>query len=55
MHFDQFENEEAHLFLQGLDSFKKFAAELHASQLELEPQLDILSLAASTEDFFGTE
>lgn len=55
MHFDQFENEEAHLFLQGLDSFKKFAAELHASQLELEPKLDILSLAASTEDFFGVE
>jgi quinol monooxygenase YgiN len=52
MHFDQFENEEAHEFLQSLASFKKFAAELHASQLEIEPKLDILSLVASTEDFF---
>jgi hypothetical protein len=53
MHFDQFENEEAHLFLQELASFKKFAEELHASRLEVEPKLDILSLAASTEVFFG--
>jgi len=52
MHFDQFENEEAHLFLQSLESFKKFAAALHASQLEVEPKLDLLSLAASTEEFF---
>jgi quinol monooxygenase YgiN len=55
MHFDQFENEAAHEFLQSLASFKKFAAELDASQLELEPKLDILSLVASTEDFFGAE
>jgi len=52
MHFDQFENEEAHLFLQGLASFKKFAAELSASKLEKEPKLDLLSMAASTESFF---
>jgi len=52
MHFDQFLNEEAHLVLQGLDSFKKFASELHASQLEVEPVLDLLSLTASTESYF---
>lgn len=53
MHFDQFENEEAHLFLQSLESFKKFAKELWASQLEVEPKLDLLTLVASTEHFFG--
>ncbi|MEO5595179.1 MAG: hypothetical protein ABIR15_11090 [Chitinophagaceae bacterium] len=53
MHFDQFENEEAHLVLQELDSFKKFATELWASSLEIEPQLELLSLVASTEAFFG--
>ncbi|MDN3581014.1 hypothetical protein [Mucilaginibacter flavus] len=52
MHFDQFESEEAHLVLQGLESFKKFAAELWASELEVEPVLDLLSLAASTEDYY---
>ena len=52
MHFDQLENEEAHLFLQDLASFKKFAEELDASGLEVEPKLDILSLVASTESYF---
>ena len=50
MHLDHFENEEAHLVLQSLASFKKFANELWASQLEVEPKLDILTLASSTED-----
>ena len=52
MHFDQFENEDAHLKLQGLASFKKFAEELHASGLEAEPKLELLSLVAATEDYF---
>lgn len=52
MHFDQFENEEAHLLLQELPSFKKFATELWASELEVEPVLELLSLAASTEKYF---
>jgi hypothetical protein len=52
MHFDQFENEEAHLALQDMDSFKKFAQDLHASRLEVEPRLDLLSLVAATEDYF---
>ncbi|GAA3958905.1 hypothetical protein [Mucilaginibacter dorajii] len=52
MHFDQFENEEAHLLLRELLSFKKFAAELWASELEVEPVLELLSLAASTEAYF---
>ena len=52
MHFDQFENEEAHLLLQELTSFKKFADELDASGLEVEPKLELLSLAASTELYF---
>ena len=53
MHFDQFENEEAHQVLQSLESFKKFSAELWGSNLEIEPTLELLSLGASTEDFFG--
>ena len=53
MHFDQFENEEAHQVLQELASFKKYSAELWASNLETEPQLELLSLVASTEEFFG--
>ncbi len=53
MHFDHFENEEAHQVLQGLESFKKFDAELWASKLEVEPTLELLSLVASSEDFFG--
>jgi hypothetical protein len=52
MHFDQFENEEAHQVLQSLDSFKKFADELWASKLEVEPVLELPSLVASTETFF---
>lgn len=52
MHFDQFENEEAHLVLQKLASFKKFDADLWASKLEAEPELELLDLVASTEDFF---
>lgn len=52
MHFDQLENEEAHQVLQSLASFKKFAAELWASGLEVEPKLDLLTLVASTENYF---
>jgi hypothetical protein len=52
MHFDQFENEEAHEVLTGLRSFKKFAAELEASSWEVEPKLELLSLVAATDDFF---
>lgn len=52
MHFDQFENEEAHEVLTSLVSFKKFDAELMASGLEAAPQLELLSLVASTEVFF---
>ena len=48
MHFDQFENEEAHQFLTSLQSFKKFAAELEASGVKVEPKLELLSLVAST-------
>lgn len=52
MHFDQLENEEAHEVLTSLESFKKFDSELLASGLETDPQLEILSLVASTEVFF---
>jgi quinol monooxygenase YgiN len=52
MHFDQFEDEAAHEVLQGLKSFRIFAAELEASDLEQEPQLELLSLVGSTETFF---
>ena len=52
MHFDQLENEEAHQVLQWLPSFKKFADELWASGLEAEPVLELLSLVASTEEYF---
>lgn len=52
MHFDQFENEEAHQFLTELESFKKFADELLASGLEIEPALELPNLVASTEAFF---
>ena len=51
MHFDQFENEAAHLVLQELASFKKFASELEA-WLITEPKLELLSLVASTEQYF---
>ncbi|MDB5130822.1 MAG: hypothetical protein JWR02_571 [Mucilaginibacter sp.] len=53
MHFDQFENEAAHEVLTGLESFKKFAAGLSASNPEVEPKLELPALVASTEDFFG--
>lgn len=48
MHLDHFENEEAHQVLQSLSSFKKFADELWASKLEAEPELELLTVAAST-------
>ena len=47
MHFDHFDNEEAHNVLTGLESFKKFSDELLASNLEVEPKLELLSLVAS--------
>ncbi len=47
-HFDQFENEEAHQVLTGLKSFQKFQTELKASVLEVEPQWDLLTLAAAS-------
>lgn len=50
MHLDHLENEEAHQFLQSLSSFKKFADELWASGLEVEPKLELLTLVASTEE-----
>jgi hypothetical protein len=53
MHFDQFENEEAHQVLQSLESFKKFAEELWDSRLEVKPKLELPALVASTEAFFG--
>jgi len=53
MHFDQLENEEAHQVLTSLESFKKFDSELCASGLEAEPKLELLSLVASTEEYFG--
>jgi hypothetical protein len=52
MHFDQFDSEESHLLLQELASFKKFADELWASGLEVEPKLELLTLAASTETYY---
>jgi muconolactone delta-isomerase len=50
MHFDQFETEEAHQLLTSLPSFKKFDTDLWASNLEAEPQLELLSPVASTEE-----
>jgi hypothetical protein len=52
MHFDQLESEEAHLALQDLPSFKKFADELEASGLEIEPRMELLGFVASTETYF---
>jgi len=52
MHFDQFENEEAHQVLMGLESFKKFQTELKASTFEVAPQWEPLSLVASSYDIF---
>jgi hypothetical protein len=53
MHFDQFETEEDHEILTSLKSFQKFGDELWASGLEQEPKLQLLTLVASTEDFWG--
>ena len=50
MHFDQFENEEAHQLLQSLGSFRKFSSELWASGLEVEPKLELLALVSSTQN-----
>jgi hypothetical protein len=47
MHFDLLD-----LALQDLASFKKFASELHASGLEVEPRLELPTLVASTETYF---
>jgi quinol monooxygenase YgiN len=52
MHFDQFEDEEAHDVLTSLESFKKFDRELWASGLEVEPHLELLSPVASTETYW---
>jgi hypothetical protein len=52
MHFDQLENEEAHQVLMSLASFKKFDEQLWASGLEVEPQLELPSLVASTEEYY---
>jgi quinol monooxygenase YgiN len=53
MHFDQFENEEAHQALMGLESFKKFQAGLKESTLEATPQWELLTLVAASYDLFG--
>jgi hypothetical protein len=52
MHFDQFENEEAHEVLTSLASFKKFDEELWASGLEVEPVLEKVTLVAATDEFY---
>jgi len=52
MHFDQFENEEAHEILISLASFKKFDEELWASGLESEPVLEHVTLIAATGEFY---
>jgi hypothetical protein len=52
MHFDQFENEEAHEILISLASFKKFDEELWASGLVSEPVLEHVTLIAATEEFY---
>jgi len=48
IHFDQFEDEAAHLALQALPSFKKFDEALWASKLEEAPVLHLLSKVAAT-------
>ena len=52
MHFDHFDNDDAHTFLTNLASFKKFDEDLWASNLEAEPVLEWITLVASTESFF---
>lgn len=53
MHFDQFEDEEAHHFLQSLDTFKKFSTELWPGRLEVETKLELPSTVTPTGEFFG--
>ncbi len=53
MHFDHFENEEAHQELMQLQSFLKFQTELKASELEVEPKWELLGLVAASYEFFG--
>jgi hypothetical protein len=52
MHFDQFRSEQDHQLLTSLASFNKFAEELSASNLEVEPKLELLTLVACTDDFW---
>jgi gamma-glutamylcysteine synthetase len=52
-HFDHFANEEAHQILTGLDSFKKFDAELWANPFEKEPKYEELSLIDSSAGIFA--
>ena len=53
MHFDQFATEADHQLLTSLKSFQKFDTDLWGGNLEAEPGLDLLSLVASTEEFWG--
>ena len=54
MHLDHFENEEAHEFLTNLESFKKILPlNWMPAGWKFEPKLELLSLVASSEDFFG--
>ncbi|WP_374951655.1 hypothetical protein [Mucilaginibacter sp.] len=52
MHFDQFENDDAHDVLTSLASFKKFDEELWASGLESEPVVELITLIAATETYY---
>ena len=53
MHLDHFAGEAEHEFLQQLPEFKKFAAELWDSRMEVKPKLDLLSVVGSTVEFPG--
>ena len=53
MHLDHFAGEAEHEFLQQLPEFRKFAAELWDSRMEVKPKLDLLSIAGSTVEFAG--
>lgn len=55
MHFDQFDNDEAHTLLTNLASFKKFDEELWASGLEAEPVLEWVKPVALTGGFFSAQ
>ncbi len=46
------DSEEAHQSVTSLPSFKKFADELHASGLEVEPVLLLPAMVASSSEFF---